>query len=259
MSGPRTEIATVNGEECRIWRKGSGEPLGFLAGFGGLPKWIPFLDALAEKFEVIVPSIPGFPGATGHAECDTHLDWVMAIRDLLRGAQLLGGAALIGSGPGGSLAAEVAAFWPGDISHLVLISPWGLFDETAPMADPWARRPHEVGPLLCATPAHWEELKAEPEGANSIEWPIEQNRALEASARIFWPLGNTGLAKRLGHIACPTLLIRGDGDQVIPARYMDTFRDGVSGEARVETIAGAGHLAELDQPQAVADVIRNFI
>jgi pimeloyl-ACP methyl ester carboxylesterase len=112
---------------------------------------------------------------------------------------------------------------------------------------------------MCETPERWDDLRAEPDGANSVEWPIEQARALEASARIFWPLGNTGLARRLGHIACPTLLIRGAADRVIPQSYMDTFRDGVGSEVRVEAIAGAGHLAELDQPQAVADGIRGFL
>jgi pimeloyl-ACP methyl ester carboxylesterase len=259
METPAVAHVEVNGHPCRVWSKGSGQRIGFLAGFGGLPKWIPFLETLAADYEIVVPSIPGFPGATGHAACDNHLDWVMAVRDLLREAGLLAGAPLIGSGPGGSLAAEMAAFWPGEIERLVLISPWGLFSESEPMADPWARRPHEVGPLLCETPAHWEDLKAEPEGANSVEWPIEQARALEASARIFWPLGNTGLAKRLGHIACPMLLIRGAEDRVIPASYMDAFRDGAAGETTIETIAGAGQLAELDQPQAVADAVRGFI
>lgn len=259
MATPAVDHVDVNGHPCRVWRKGSGQRIGFLAGFGGLPKWIPFLDALADDYQVVVPSIPGFPGATGHAACDTHLDWIMAIRNLLRGAELLGGAPLIGSGPGGALAAEMAAFWPGEIDRLVLISPWGLSVQDDPMADPWARRPREVGPLLCATPERWEDLKAEPEGANSIEWPIEQNRALEASARIFWPLGNTGLAKRLGNITCPTLLIRGAEDQVIPASYMEVFRDGAAGETTIATIAAAGHLAELDQPQAVADAIRKFL
>ncbi len=259
MDAPAVSHVEVSGNPCRVWSKGSGRRIGFLAGFGGLPKWIPFLDALATENEVVVPSIPGFPGAVGHTSFDSHIDWVLAIRDLLKQSGLLDGAPLIGSGPGGSLAADMAAFWPGDIDRLALIAPWGLSDGDAPMADPWARRPHEVGPLLCNVPEHWDELKAEPEGANSVEWPIEQARALEASARIFWPLGNTGLAKRLGHIACPTLLIRGEGDQVIPANYMEAFRAGTGGETTIEAIANAGHLAELDQPQAVADAIRAFI
>ncbi len=259
METPAVSHVDVNGHPCRVWSKGTGQRVGFLAGFGGLPKWIPFLDQLADSYEVVVPSIPGFPGATGHTSCDTHLDWVMAVGDLLRGAGLMAGAPLIGSGPGGSLTAEMAAFWPNEIERLVLISPWGLSVEETPMADPWARRPNEVGPLLCETPEHWTELKAEPEGANSVEWPIEQSRALEASARIFWPLGNTGLGKRLNHITCPTLLIRGEADRVIPSNYMEMFRDGAGGETSIQTIAGAGHLAELDQPQAVADAIRSFL
>ena len=50
---------------------------------------------------------------------------------------------------------------------------------------------------MCADPEIWKALKAVPDGANSIEWPIEQTRASEAAARIFWPLGNTKLEKRL--------------------------------------------------------------
>ena len=187
MDAPAVSHVEVSGNPCRVWSKGSGRRIGFLAGFGGLPKWIPFLDALATENEVVVPSIPGFPGALGHTSFDSHIDWVLAIRDLLKQSGLLDGAPLIGSGPGVSLAAEMAAFSPGAIDRL------------------------------------------------------------------------SGLAKRLGHIACPTLLIRGEGDQVIPANYMEAFRAGTGGETTIEAIANAGHLAELDQPQAVADAIRAFI
>ena len=74
----------MNGFPCRVWTKGSGPKLGFLAGLGGLPRWLPFLDRLAETRTVIVPSLPGYPGATGHTELDTHLDWVLAVRQLDR-------------------------------------------------------------------------------------------------------------------------------------------------------------------------------
>ena len=49
MSEPTTTTVDVNGHPCRVWTKGSGPKIGFLAGFGGLPRWIPFLDRLAEK------------------------------------------------------------------------------------------------------------------------------------------------------------------------------------------------------------------
>jgi hypothetical protein len=63
VSGPdSTSTVDINGVSTRIWREGDGPPLGFLAGFGGLPRWMPFLDRSAERRTVTVPSLPGFPG-----------------------------------------------------------------------------------------------------------------------------------------------------------------------------------------------------
>ena len=138
----------------------------------------------------------------------------------------LDGADLAGGSVGASFAAEIAAIWPASVRRLALIAPWGLFDEHEPMTDPWAQRPPEVPALLCADPARWNELKAEPEGANSPEWPIEQTRAAEAAARAFWPLGNTKLDKRLPLITAPTLLIRGAEDRIMPARLCRPVRRG---------------------------------
>lgn len=258
MSEPETLTVDVNGFSSRIWRKGSGPKLGFLAGFGGLPRWVPFLDELAKSRTVIVPSVPGFPGGDrGHTVLDTHLDWLLAVRDLL-GKAGLDGADLAGSSVGGSLAAEVAALWPASVRRLALIAPWGLYDEANPPTDPWAQRADAVPGLMCADPAIWTALKTAPEGANSIEWPIEQVRAAEAAARIFWPLGNTKLEKRLRLIQAPTLLLWGDQDRVMPPAYAARFAKGISGKAETRTIAGAGHLAEMDKPAEVAAAILKF-
>src|SRR6185295_2446416 len=115
MPDPITSTVEIDGFPCRVWQKGSGPKLGFLAGFGGLPRWIPFLDALARERTVIVPSLPGFPGGErGHSVLDSHLDWVLAAHQLIVRAGL-DGADLAGSSVGGSLAAEVAAIWPGSV------------------------------------------------------------------------------------------------------------------------------------------------
>ena len=255
MTEPETLTVDVNGFSSRIWRKGSGPKLGFLAGFGGLPRWVPFLDELAKSRTVIVPSLPGFPGGgRGHTALDTHLDWLLAVRELLDKAEL-GGADLAGSSVGGSLAAEVAALWPDSVRRLALIAPWGLFDEAAPPTDPWAQRGDAVPGLMCADPAVWTALKTAPEGANSIEWPIEQVRAAEAAARIFWPLGNTKLEKRLHLIQAPTLLLWGEHDRVMPRSYAQRFANATPGKSETQVIAGAGHLAELDKPAEVAAAI----
>ncbi len=259
MSDPVTTAVEVNGFSCRVWTKGSGPKLGFLAGFGGLPRWVPFLDALAKSRTVIVPSLPGYPGGgLGHTVLDTHIDWVLAVRQIVEKAGLVG-ADLLGASVGGSFAAEMAAIFPGHVRKLALIAPFGLFDEADPAADPWAQRKDRVAGLMCADPAQWEALVAPPEGANSIEWPIEMTRAAEAAARAFWPLGSTRLEKRLGLIEAPTLLLWGDQDAVLPPGYAEKFAEGITGPAKVEIVAGAGHLAYLDQPEAVARAVLDHL
>jgi pimeloyl-ACP methyl ester carboxylesterase len=256
---PETSIIDVNGFPTRVWRKGSGPRIGFLAGYGGLPKWVPFLDRLSERRTVIVPSLPGFPGGgRGHTVLDTHLDWVLAAREAIDKSGLAG-ADLVGSSVGGSFAAEVAAIWPEKVARLALVAPFGLFDAKHPPADPWAQRADEVPALLTARPELYKALKEMPAGANSIEWPIEQTRAAEAAARIFWPLGNTRLERRLPLIKAPTLVLWGDQDRLMPRSYADTIVNAIGGRTEVKIIAGAGHLAEIDQPDAVAEAILGFM
>ena len=254
MSAPKESTVEVNGFPCRVWTKGQGPKLGFLAGLGGLPRWLPFLDELAKTRTVIAPSLPGYPGATGHAVLDSHLDWVLAVRQLIDKAGL-GGADLVGASVGGAFAAEMAAIFPAEVARLVLIAPFGLFDEAEPAADPWAQRKDKVAALMCADGGHWEAMVAVPEGANSVEWPIEMTRASEAAARAFWPLGATKLEKRLGLIVAPTLILWGDRDALLPPSYAKKFAAAINGTTRVETIAGAGHLAYLDRPEIVAKAV----
>ena len=90
MSEPQTLTIDVNGFSTRVWRKGCGPKLGFLAGFGGLPRWMPILDELAKSRTLIVPSLPGFPGGDrGHSVLDSHLDWMLAVREILEKSDLV--------------------------------------------------------------------------------------------------------------------------------------------------------------------------
>lgn len=258
MSEPRTTTIDINGHACRVWTKGSGPKLGWIAGFGGLPRWVPFLDKLAEKRTVIVPSLPGHPGATGHTQLDSHLDWIVAVRQVLVKSGLEG-EDIAGSSTGASFVAEFAALWPHKVKRIAMIAPFGLFDEKDPPADPWAQRPDDQPGLLCNDPKIWTDLKAVPPGANSVEWPIEQVRASEAAARVFWPLGNTKLEKRLPLILAPTLLLWGEKDRLMPLSYAERFAGAITGKTTIRTIADAGHLAELDQPEATAKAILDYL
>lgn len=259
MTEPETSTVDINGFATRVWRKGAGPRIGFLGGYGGLPKWVPFLDRLAETRTVIVPSLPGFPGGDhGHSVLDTHLDWVLAVRDLIDKAGLAG-ADLVGSSVGGSFAAEVAAIWPDKVRRLALIAPFGLYDEKDPPTDPWAQRADTIAGLMTARPEVYKALKEMPAGSNSIEWPIEQTRAAEASARIFWPLGNTRLERRLPLIKAPTLVLWGEEDRVLPRSYAEAIAKAIGAGAEIRIVAGAGHLAELDAPDEVAAAVLRFM
>jgi pimeloyl-ACP methyl ester carboxylesterase len=258
VSEPQTLTIDVNGFSTRVWRMGSGPKLGYLAGFGGLPRWMPVLDELAKSRTLIVPSLPGFPGGDrGHTVLDSHLDWMIAVREILEKSELAG-ADLAGSSVGASLALEAAALWPAMVRRLAVIAPFGLFADADPPTDPWAQRADNVPGLMCADPEIYKGMKAAPDGANSIEWPIEQVRAAEAAARIFWPLGNTRIEKRLRLVQAPTLLLWGENDRIMPRGYADLFAKGISGTTKIQVVPGAGHLAELDKPAEVARAILDF-
>lgn len=257
-AAPSERTVTVNGEPCRVWEKGRGAAVGFLAGLGGVPRWTPFLDALAERRRVIVPSLPGFPGATGHDRLDDHLDWIAATLDLLRGAGLEG-ADLIGASVGGMLAAEVAALSPATVSRLVLVAPFGLFDAREPTTDPFAVRAEEAAGVLSANPERLRERNALPDGTDATEWSVVLSRASAAAARLLWPLGDRGLAKRLHRVGAPTLLVWGDGDRVLPPSYARRFAERIGGPVEQRIIPGAGHLVDVDAPAELARVVAAFL
>lgn len=258
MSAPVERQVEVNGHPCRVWEKGRGEPVGFLPGFGGLPYWPAFLDRLAEERRVIAPSIPGFPGGEGHEILDDLPDWIAASLDLLEAAEL-DGADLIGASIGGLLAAEVAALSRASVRRLALLAPLGLFTAEEPVTDVFARVSPTIPQLLCHDAEVATAFFSPAEDANPVEWQVLTTRANAAAARLLWPLGERGLAKRLHRIEARTLLVWGAEDAVVPASYAKRFGDGMAGPSAIRTIPDAGHLAYLDQPDATARAILEFL
>jgi pimeloyl-ACP methyl ester carboxylesterase len=259
MSARVERSVRLLGEPHRVWEKGEGEPLGFLAGLGGLAEWTPFLDRLAQRRRVIVPSLPGFPGAPAtHKQLDGIADWVTATLDLLEACGL-DGAELVGHSLGGMLAAEVAAFSRASVKRLVLLAPLGLFDEKQPVADVWARRPEEVAPLFSTKPAEFAAARLAPPNGGTpeqlIEFQVIQARAQEAAARLLWPIPDLGLAKRLHRITCPVRLVWGTEDRIVPFAYAKAFEAALRGPTEIRGIAGAGHALDVDAPERTAEEI----
>ena len=254
---------SVGGHAVRVWEHGANPtapPVVFFAGIGGLPRWVPFLDHLAQTRRVVVPSLPGFPGAAEFRHLDSLLDWIVHVVETVEALDAAP-VDLVGSSVGGALAAEVAAIAGGLVNRLVLIAPFGCFDADDPAADIWAQvpGPDSIPNLVCEHPERWKEAWEVPEGAEALDWQVMHTRAMEAAARLLFPFGDTGVLTRLHRARQPTLLLRGDKDRVLPASYNERFAKALAGPVRSAAIADAGHLPELDAPEALAREINAFL
>jgi pimeloyl-ACP methyl ester carboxylesterase len=257
---PTSTTVTVAGHPSRVLEAGQGQPVVYFAGVGGLPAWSPFLDALAATRRVIAPSLPGFPGAVDFRHLDDYYEWVLASLELLEqlGAEPVD---LVASSVTGPLAAEVAGLARERVRRLVLVAPFGIYDDAHPTADLWAQRPGpEVLPsLLCNEPQRWMSQWRMRDGEDPVEWGLYLTRAMEAAARFLFPMGNTGIEKRLYRVTQPTLLIRGADDRVMPQWYQQRFAAKLPGRVVTQTIANAGHAVDLDQPDELARQINAFL
>jgi pimeloyl-ACP methyl ester carboxylesterase len=78
------------------------------------------------------------------------------------------------------------------------------------------------------------------------------------TAKFVWPVPDRGLDRRIHRITAPTLVIWGTQDGVISPIYADEFATRIPG-TRVERVEGAGHLPHLEQPEAVARLVADFV
>jgi pimeloyl-ACP methyl ester carboxylesterase len=260
MTGARTTTIQLDGEASTVLEKGSGEPVVYLAGLRGLPRWLPFLDRLADTRRVVVLNLPGFPGGapTVFRTLDDHLDWLAATLDLFDAAGLRG-VDVVASSVGGMLAADVAALSPGYVRRLVLIAPFGLYDTEDPGPDYFAELEDRQPALLVADPHKLAEVTAPPDGVDPLDTKIDAMRALEAAARLTWPFGDRHIKRRLHRVTQPTLVVWGDQDRILPPSYAQRWASGIGARAEVVLVPGAGHECVIDEPEVSAKHVLSFL
>ncbi|HLH14660.1 MAG TPA: alpha/beta hydrolase, partial [Solirubrobacteraceae bacterium] len=64
--------------------------------------------------------------------------------------------------------------------------------------------------------------------------------------------------ERLPEIACPTLIVWGDGDRLIPVRDADRFAELIP-DSRKVIFEDTGHMAMLERPAAFNELLAEFL
>jgi pimeloyl-ACP methyl ester carboxylesterase len=247
------ERRTMVVDDCEIsyLRGGSGPPVLFLHGASGVYE-MPWMDALARRYDVIVPDHPGFGrSATPSWFEDVH-DLAYFYLDFLRTLDLTG-VHVVGNSIGGWIASEIAVRCMSRLRSLVLVSPAGLRVENAPPFDIFSISPEELTGHLFHDPDVVEHVLA---ARADAETRLKNRRG---AARIMQPrMDDPQLAKWLRRIDVPTLVIWGDDDRIIPPRYAEEFRRLIPG-CVVDIVDRCGHLPHVERPDAFAAIVDRFL
>ena len=237
----------------RYFEGGSGAPLVFLHGAGGITAEDPFLAALAQKYHVTAPLLPGYGDSEECAELRDMLDVALHYLDTLD-ALGLKDPILAGHSMGGMIAAEMAALDNHRFSKLALIASAGLWLDAHPIPDLFSLVPYEYPPLLFHDAQKGAALMTQGVNFDDLDWLkgflVTNARQLGMAGRILFPIPERGLKQRLYRIKSKTLLIWGDSDRLIPPVYAQAFKREIAG-AELVSIPEAGHMLIWEQTAKV--------
>lgn len=254
-------VETRRGCKVHVREAGSGTPLLFLHGAGGLFPENPFLDRLAERYHVLAPEWPGYGESSGEERLEDMLDFTLHGWDVVE-ALGLERPHLLGHSMGGMIAAEMACVAPNDLGRLVLAAPAGLWMDAHPIPDLFSLLPHELPPLLSHDPAVAAELLTGGVDFDDTEalkeFLIVNARQLGTAGKILFPIPNRRLAKRLYRLRAPTAIVWGAADRLIVPAYAERWKELVPHAAAV-TIPEAGHLLPYERPEAFAEAVAGFL
>lgn len=168
--------------------------------------------------------------------------------------------ALAGFSMGGYIAREIARLAPERVQSLILIA-------TSSRPDSQATREQRAKAALNTPPGPFRGLS---KGAivTSLHPDLAGNAELVARVRAMGErlgrevflrqsLLERGDRERLAAISCPTLVIAAAQDRLRTLEQAEELRDGIAG-AVLEVVQNSGHLIPLEQPAALAALMRRF-
>ena len=256
MSNPTTTRLTLRGCTVGLMRGGAGSPLLVLHGASGAGAWLPFMAALAERHDVIVPEHPGYGSSDTPDWLDSIHDLAYFYLDFLHELDL-DHVHLVGISIGGWIAAEVAVRDTSRLASLTLVDAAGIHLPGVPQIDTFLRSDEQRIRDFFHDQSKADEMIArlsQPE----LEDIAMKNRI--ATAKLAWqPRGHDPhLHKWLHRIDVPTLLIWGANDRLFPKDYALAWQRLIPG-AKVAIVPECGHLPHVEKTAVFVSELQDFI
>ncbi len=254
----KREMIALAGIEIELFEGGDGSPLLFLHGAQGFMPKQSYVGQLAQRRRLIAPSHPGF-GASGLPLWLDSIDDIAHLYLELMDRKRLDRVDIVGCSLGGWLAAEIATKSPERIGKLALVGPVGVKigpPDKLDIPDIFAMSQDKVARLIFHDP---EKSRLDFADMSDEELTtIARNR--ETTALLTWEpwMHNPKLRRRLHRITAPTLFIRGASDGLVSQSYVDGYAKLIP-NAKVTTIAAAGHAPQLEQPEEFTRVLFAFL
>ena len=243
----------------RYLEGGSGEPLVFLHGAGGMTETDAILAELASRFHVYAPFIPGYGETEDCESMRDMLDFALHGWDVVE-ALGLKNPILVGHSMGGMIAAEMAALAPNDVSRLALICPAGLWLDDHPIVDMFSLLPFEMPKYLFHDP---EAGAAQMTSGLDMSDPkflqtylVRNARQLGMAGKLLFPIPERGLADRLYRVKAKTVIVWGESDRMIPPVYGPAFQAAIAG-SKLVNVPEAGHMVVMEKPGAVLKAVES--
>lgn len=252
----RSEYLDVRGVRTHLLRGGRGRPLLVLHPEFGANGWAPYHDALAAQHCVLAPDHPGFGGSDRPDWLDGIDDLVFHYVDLLD--QLtLERVSIVGSSLGGWIAAAFAITHPERVERLVLAAPAGIKVDGVPRYDYFINPFEKTLDHLFHDRSRAAQILPAEYGPDVI---VRIYHELTTLARLAWNpyLYDHKLQQRLPRLQCPTLLVWGENDQVLPPPHAQAFAALVP-QATLTMLPACGHLVALEHADAFARLALDFL
>jgi pimeloyl-ACP methyl ester carboxylesterase len=246
-----------------IW--GEGPPLVFVHGLAdNSHSFLMPISRLSAHFRCIAYDLPSGRGDRARIRHWTHDDLIRDLRALLDHLRIEH-AYLFGSSFGSTVVLTAMAQQPQRVPQAVLQG--GLAHRPLTRRERWIARVGQYIPGTVAALRGRERVLRKINGEAFVGRPEEVWRyfidctavtPLATVARQALVLNRVDMRPLLPQVRQPVLLVCGDRDTVVPGYFQDVLQDGLPNAGRA-TIQGCGHVPSYTHPEALAEVVRQFL